>query len=112
MPTFEGDKFAARPSDRFLSFLADELIPRLAAEYPIGKFRIIAGHSKAGMFSLYAFTRRPELFQANIALSPSFGLDDRFVAQLAAALAKPVPAPRFVFIGAGAPRAAPDLLVR
>jgi hypothetical protein len=53
------------------------------------------------MFSLYAFIRRPELFQANIALSPSFGLDDRFVEQLAAALAKPVPAARFVFIGAG-----------
>jgi predicted alpha/beta superfamily hydrolase len=101
MPTFEGDKFAAGPSDRFLSFLADELIPKLAAEYPIGKFRILAGHSNAGMFSLYAFIRRPELFQANIALSPSFGLDDRFVAQLAGALAKPVPAPRFVFIGAG-----------
>ena len=101
MPTFEGDKFAAGPSDHFLSFLADELIPKLAAEYPIGKYRILAGHSNAGMFSLYAFVRRPELFQANIALSPSFGLDDRFVAQLAGALAKPVPAPRFVFIGAG-----------
>ena len=101
MPTFEGDKFAAGPSDRFLSFLADELIPKLTAEYPIGKYRILAGHSNAGMFSLYAFIRRPELFQANIALSPSFGLDDRFVAQLAGALAKPFPTPRFVFIGAG-----------
>ena len=101
MPTFAGGEFAAGPSDRFLSFLADELIPKLSAEYPTGKYRILAGHSNAGMFSLYAFIRRPELFQANIALSPSFGLDDRFVAQLAGALAKPVPAPRFVFIGAG-----------
>ncbi len=101
MPTFASDKFADGPSDRFLSFLADELIPKLAAEFPIGKYRILAGHSNAGMFSLYAFIRRPDLFQANIALSPSFGLDDRFVAQLAGALAKPVPAPRFVFIGAG-----------
>lgn len=101
MPTFASDKFADGPSDRFLSFLANELIPKLAAEYPIGKYRILAGHSNAGMFSLYAFIRRPELFQANIALSPSFGLDDRFVAQLAGALAKPVPVSRFVFIGAG-----------
>ena len=101
MPTFANDKFADGPSDRFLTFLADELIPKLAAEYPIGKYRILAGHSNAGMFSLYAFIRRPDLFQANIALSPSFGLDDRFVAQVAGALAKPVPAPRFVFIGAG-----------
>ena len=101
MPTFAGDKFAEGPSDRFLSFLADELIPKLASEYSIGKYRILAGHSNAGMFSLYAFIRRPDLFQANLALSPSFGLDDRFVAQLAGALANPGPAPRFVFIGAG-----------
>ena len=101
MPTFAGDKFADGPSDRFLSFLSDELIPKLAAEYPIGKYRILAGHSNAGMFSLYAFIRRPDLFQANIALSPSYGLDDRFIAQLAGALAKGSPAQRFVYIGAG-----------
>ncbi|HXJ87217.1 MAG TPA: LamG-like jellyroll fold domain-containing protein [Candidatus Binatia bacterium] len=101
MPTFAGDKFTDGPSDRFLSFLADELIPKIVAEYPIGKYRILAGHSNAGMFSLYTFIRRPDLFQANIALSPSYGLDDRFVAQLAAAVAKPSPGPRFVFIGAG-----------
>jgi len=99
-PTFSGDKFADGPSDRFLSFLADELIPKMAAEYPVGKYRILAGHSNAGMFSLYAFIRRPEVFQGNIALSPSYGLDERFVAQLAGALAKPSAA-RFVFIGAG-----------
>src|SRR5580765_1232859 len=101
MPTFDGDKFSDGPSDRFLSFLADELIPKVAAEYPIGKYRILAGHSNAGMFSLYAFIRRPEVFQANIAISPSYGLDDRFVAQLATALAKPAAGSRFVFIGAG-----------
>ncbi len=100
-PTFEGGEFAAGPSDRFLSFIADELIPHLAAEYPVGKYRILAGHSNGGMFSLYAFMRRPEVFQANIALSPSFGLDDRFVALLSRAIAKPNASPRFVFIGAG-----------
>ena len=100
MPTFAGDKFVDGPSDRFLSFLADELIPKIAAEYPIGKYRILAGHSNAGMFSLYALIRRPEVFQANIALSPSYGLDDRFVARFAESLAKPS-SPRFVFIGAG-----------
>jgi len=37
MPTFAGDKFADGPSDRFVSFLADELLAKMAAEYPIGK---------------------------------------------------------------------------
>jgi len=100
MPTFSGDKFADGPSDRLLSFLGDELIPKMAGKYPIGKYRILAGHSNAGMFWLYAFIPRPEVFQASIALSPSYGLDDRFVAQLAGALAKPSTS-RFVFVGAG-----------
>ena len=101
MPAFEGGEFAAGPSDKFLSFLADELVPKLASEYPIGKYRVLAGHSNGGMFSLYAFIRRPEVFQANIALSPSYGLDDRFVALLGRALAKSSGAPRFVFLGWG-----------
>jgi predicted alpha/beta superfamily hydrolase len=101
MPSFDGAEFAQGPSDRFLSFLADELIPHIAAEYSIGKYRILAGHSNAGMFSLYAFIRRPDVFQANIALSPSYGLDDRFVALLARALATPPAGQHYVFIGAG-----------
>jgi hypothetical protein len=109
-PTFERGAFAAGPSDKFLAFLADELIPRLVAEYPIGKYRILAGHSNAGMFSLYAFIRRPEVFQANIALSPSYGFDDRFVAELSRALAKPASTPRFVFVGFGGDEE-PDIAV-
>ena len=110
MPTFEGAEFAAGPSDKFLGFLADELIPKLTSEYPIGKYRILAGHSNAGMFSLYAFIRRPEVFQANIALSPSYGFDDRFVALLGRALAKSNGTPRFVFVGWGGDEE-PDIAV-
>ncbi len=110
MPAFEGGAFAPGPSDKFLAFLADELIPRMAGEYPIGKYRILAGHSNAAMFSLYAFIRRPDAFQANIALSPSYGLDDRFVALLERALAKSGGAPRFVFVGWGGDEE-PDIAV-
>lgn len=101
MPAFEGSEFADGPSDKFLAFIADELIPQLTSEYSLGKYHILLGHSNAGMFSLYAFIRRPEVFQANIAISPSYGLDDRFIALLGRAIAKPAPRPRFVFLGAG-----------
>jgi predicted alpha/beta superfamily hydrolase len=101
MPSFSGAEFAEGPSDKFLSFLADELIPHIASEYSIGKYHMLAGHSNAGMFALYAFIRRPDVFQANIALSPSYGLDDRFVALLARALATPPSGQHYVFIGAG-----------
>ena len=100
-PTFEGGEFAAGPSDKFLAFLADELIPQLTAEYHLGKYRILLGHSNAGMFALYAFIRRPDVFQANIASSPSYGLDDRFTALLSRAIAAPTSSPRFVFVSAG-----------
>ena len=100
-PTFEGSAFANGPSDKFLAFLADELIPQLTSEYSLGNYHILAGHSNAGMFSLYAFVRRPDAFQANLAISPSYGLDDRFIALLGRAIAKPAIRPRFVFIGAG-----------
>jgi len=102
MPSFQGSGFADGPSDKFLSFLADELIPQLTSEYSLGNYRILAGHSNAGMFSLYAFIRRPEIFQAYLAISPSYGLDDRFVALLSSAIAKSAARPRFVFLGAGA----------
>lgn len=72
MPTFAGDKLAEGPSDRFLSFLADELIPKLASEYSIGKYRILAGHSNAGMFSLYAFIRRPDLYPGEYCTQSQF----------------------------------------
>ena len=101
MPTFEGSGFADGPSDKFLAFLADELIPQLTSEYSLGKYHILVGHSNAGMFSLYAFIRRPEVFAANVAISPSYGLDDRFVALLSGAIAKSAGRSRFVFIGAG-----------
>jgi len=100
-PSFEGSEFKVGPADRFLSFLADELVPHLSGRYPIGGYRILAGHSNAGMFSLYALMRRPEAFQAHLALSPSFGQDDRFAGILARALAQASPGPRFVFLGAG-----------
>lgn len=101
MPTFEGSEFANGPSDKFLAFLAEELIPQLTSEYSLGKYHILLGHSNAGMFSLYAFIRRPEVFQANLAISPSYGLDDKFIALLTGAIAKPSPRARFVFLGAG-----------
>lgn len=101
MPAFEGSEFANGPSDKFLAFIADELIPQLTSEYSLGNYHILLGHSNAGMFSLYAFIRRPEVFQANLAISPSYGLDDKFLALLSGAIAKPAARSRFVFIGAG-----------
>jgi len=57
---------------RFLSFLCDELIPRIESEYPVSKEdRALGGYSFGGLFSLFALFERPGIFQRYFAGSPS-----------------------------------------
>jgi predicted alpha/beta superfamily hydrolase len=56
---------------RFQRFLAEELLPFLDGKYRTVSYRILAGHSLAGAFTLHTLFRRPELFNAYIATSPS-----------------------------------------
>jgi len=58
-------------ADSFRKFLSDELIPYIDSSYRTHPFRIIVGHSLAGLFAVETLTRHPHLFQATIALSPS-----------------------------------------
>ena len=70
MPTAGG-------ADNFLRFLTDELAPWVETEYRAAPFRILAGHSFGGLFTVHAFMTRPESFQAYLAISPSLFWDDR-----------------------------------
>jgi len=63
---------------KFLSFFAEELIPYVDEHYRTVPYRIFAGHSYGGLFSLCALATRPELFQAFIAASPSLNFDDEY----------------------------------
>jgi len=56
---------------RFLSFLEQELIPRIETQYRALPYRVLAGHSLAGLFTVYALIERPALFDGYIATSPS-----------------------------------------
>lgn len=58
-------------ADRFLQFLETELIPTIAARYPVTRHRLLIGHSLAGLFVLHALAARPDLFERYIAISPS-----------------------------------------
>jgi predicted alpha/beta superfamily hydrolase len=101
MPRFSGRDFAEGPSDRFLAFLADERLPHLDRTYPTLPYRVLVGHSNAGMFSLYALMRRPGIFPAHFVMSPSFGQNDRFVAALDRFLASRERLDAFVYVSAG-----------
>ncbi|TDF35184.1 esterase [Alteromonadaceae bacterium M269] len=54
---------------KFLQFITTELMPAVESKYRAHDFRIIAGASAAGAFSLYALQKKPELFDAALAYS-------------------------------------------
>ncbi|MBZ0286539.1 MAG: hypothetical protein K8I30_02915, partial [Anaerolineae bacterium] len=64
-----------RNPDRFLEFIADELIPFIDERYRTAATsgeRTIMGHSLGGQFVLYTLFNRPELFSRYVAASPSW----------------------------------------
>lgn len=72
MPTSGG-------GDRFLDFIASEVIPYVEKNYRTQPYRVLAGHSFGGLFAMHAFLTRPALFQGVIAVSPTLTWDDRYV---------------------------------
>lgn len=83
VPPNPGDVAAGSPSgsDRFLAFIADELVPEIDRRYRTRPYRIIAGHSNGGLFASYALLKRPELFRGYVIISPAFG-DNRQLVKL------------------------------
>jgi predicted alpha/beta superfamily hydrolase len=58
-PTYQVDKPQAK---NFLAFIGDELIPHIEKRYRSNGQRTIRGTSLSGLFVMYAFLSRPELF--------------------------------------------------
>lgn len=73
-------------ADVFLSFVKDEWVTKLENDYPSNGKRIIVGHSFGGVFSLHAFFKEPELFDANMAFGASAWIGDRVLFEEANAL--------------------------
>lgn len=58
-------------SEAFRTFLRDELLPVIAARYPVTDERAIMGESLAGLFIVETFLREPALFDTYVAFDPS-----------------------------------------
>ncbi len=65
--------------DKFLDLLEKEVIPLVEKNYRTERFRIFAGHSLGGLTAIYAFSSRPDMFDAYIAASPVLHWDKDFV---------------------------------
>ena len=68
---------------QFLQFIRDELMPTIEMNYKTKPYRIFAGHSFGGIASINCMLTHPDLFNAYIAVSPSFWWDGEYVLKLA-----------------------------
>lgn len=91
-------------ADKFRQFIKEELIPHIDQQYRTHSFRILAGHSMAGFFTLDTLLKDPTLFKGYIAMSPWFLQDDdkqHLVKQSAKKLNATQYTPRFLFASIG-----------
>lgn len=59
-------------ADDFLKFFKTELIPYINKNFKAEPFNVLIGHSYGGVFVMHALLNDPELFDAYIAIDPSF----------------------------------------
>jgi predicted alpha/beta superfamily hydrolase len=74
---------SAGGADKFLSFMADELLPTIDRNYRTRPYRVLIGHSLGGLFSVYALLNRPEVFKGYLVISPSLWWDDQALVKAA-----------------------------
>lgn len=65
-----------------LQFIVQDLIPEIESEFRTGPYRILAGHSLGGLFSVYAFLNQNQLFDAFIAMDPALPWDNQYCERL------------------------------
>ena len=64
-------------ADKFLKFIETELIPEIEKRYRVHQYRILAGHSLGGLFTIHTMLSRPELFNSYVAVSPALQWDNQ-----------------------------------
>ncbi|WP_425392069.1 alpha/beta hydrolase [Ekhidna sp.] len=66
-------------ADQFLAFIEKEAIPFIESKYSTNGNRMLAGHSRAGLFSFYAYLEKPDLFDSYFCFSPAFWRDGSII---------------------------------
>lgn len=62
--------------DQFLRFLEEELIPQIDQDFRTTPYRMLFGHSLGGLLAAHTYMKETTLFNAFIAVDPSFGTWD------------------------------------
>ena len=72
-------------ADNFVSFFRNELVPYVDKNFKTENFRILVGHSYGGLFAMHCLLTDPELFDAYMAIDPSFWYKNQMQVKSAAA---------------------------
>lgn len=70
-------------NEHFFQFIQSELMPYVISNYKTEPYRIFAGHSFGALTTINCLINYPEMFDAYIAVSPSFWWDQKFLLKLA-----------------------------
>jgi hypothetical protein len=74
MPTSGG-------AEKFLDFIAGELVPYINENYRTSSYDILVGHSFGGTFANYTLLEKPGLFDAYIAISPFLQFAENYMVE-------------------------------
>ncbi len=89
-------------ADIFLKFMLEELFPQVETRYRTQPYRILMGHSLAGLFAIHTLLNETALFDAYITTSPWLGYhDNHLISEAEAVLSKNKPLHRFLYMTAG-----------
>lgn len=70
-------------NEHFFQFIQKELIPYVNSNYKTQPYRVFAGHSFGALTTINCLINYPDMFDAYIAVSPSFWWDHKFLLKLA-----------------------------
>jgi len=82
-PTHVDERPSSGGGGAFMQFIEEELIPFVDDRYRTQPYRVLFGHSLAGMFAVYTLLTKPEAFAGYIAASPHLQYDDGHVVEMA-----------------------------
>jgi len=66
-------------AENFLQFFKKELTPYIDKKFRTEPFKVLVGHSYGGEFVMYALLTDPDVFEAYIAIDPSFWYDKKIM---------------------------------
>ncbi len=79
------DPFLAQGgADQFLRFIVEELKPWIDENYRTGEYSVLVGHSLSGLFALYTFISRPDIFDSYLVIDPSLNWNNQTLVEQAA----------------------------